>query len=89
MAQQPSEDFDQFVTMLKTVAQNCEFGQLKDALIGDRIVIGVTNHRVRERLLRHEGGDSELTLNEVITFGKYAEVTMQHLPSWILAVHLQ
>ena len=33
------------------MADKCEFRDLKDSLIRDRIVLGVTDH-VRERLLR-------------------------------------
>jgi len=36
--QQVGESIDQYVTDLKTKAQTCEFGTLKDSLIRDRIV---------------------------------------------------
>ena len=48
------EPIEQFVTDLKLKAQTCQFENLKDSMIRDRLVLGVTNTRVRERLLREE-----------------------------------
>lgn len=38
-----SESIDAYVTDLKNKAKDCEFGQLTDLLIRDRIVCGVIN----------------------------------------------
>ena len=43
MKQQDQENIDSFVTTLRTKANNCEFGQLKEQLIKDMIVLGVNN----------------------------------------------
>ena len=51
-AQETSETIDQYVTTLKRLSDTCEFGTLRDTLIKDRIVLGVKNQKIRERLLR-------------------------------------
>ena len=51
-AQKPGETIDQFVMRLRQLAESCEFGDLRDQLIRDRIVIGTTDEIGRERLLR-------------------------------------
>ena len=56
--QQKDETADQYVTELKLIAKNCNFGSLGDELIRDRLVYGINSERVKERLLREE----ELTL---------------------------
>jgi hypothetical protein len=48
------EAVEQFVTELKIRAQSCNFGDLRDSMIRDRLVLGITSQRVRERLLREE-----------------------------------
>ena len=56
--QQKDETSDQYVTELKLIANNCNFGSLEDELIRDRLVYVTNSERVKERLLREE----ELTL---------------------------
>ena len=50
-AQETSETIDQYVTTLKRLSNTCEFGTLRDALIKDRIILGVKSQKIRERLL--------------------------------------
>ena len=50
--QSPSESIDEYVTNLKHLATTCQFGNLGDDLIRDRIVLGVHDDKVRARLLR-------------------------------------
>ena len=50
--QKPSETVDEYVVRLRQLANSCEFGDLKDSLIRDRIVIGTSDENGRERLLR-------------------------------------
>ena len=51
-AQETGETIDQYVTTLKRLSDTCEFGTSKETLIKDRIVLGVKNQKIRERLLR-------------------------------------
>ena len=55
--QAPGESFEQFVIDLKIKAKSCGFDTLKDSMIRDRIVLGVNNPRIRERLLREDNLD--------------------------------
>ena len=50
--QADGETFEAFATDLKLKAKTCEFKDLNDSLIKDRIVGGIINDQVRSRLLR-------------------------------------
>ncbi len=60
--QSPYEPIDSYVTDLKNKAKPCEFGDLMDGLIRDRIVCGISNEPCRARLLR----ETNLTLVKAI-----------------------
>ena len=57
------------------MTDNCEFQDLKDSLIRDRIVFGVTDSHVRERLLRVPG----LTLNKALEIARAAEAIQSQM----------
>jgi len=59
----------------KNQAPSCELGDLKDQLIRDRIVVGIKNEAVKERMLR----ENDLDLEKAINITKTAEVTRLHL----------
>ena len=46
------ENIDTYVTDLRMLSGTCNFGQTRDSLIRDRIVCGISNSGLRERLLR-------------------------------------
>ena len=48
--QEQGESIDSFVTDLKILAKNCEFAQLHDSLIRDRIIIGCSDPKLSETL---------------------------------------
>ncbi|XP_063899929.1 uncharacterized protein K02A2.6-like [Zophobas morio] len=73
--QEKEEPFDTFVTDLKRIAADCAFGEFKQEMLRDRIVCGVTDARVKDRLLR----EKNLTLGKAIEIGRAAEVTEQHM----------
>lgn len=50
--QQDGEDFDHFITDIKTLADVCNFGALQESLIRDKIVSGITDLSLQERLLQ-------------------------------------
>lgn len=68
---QNGRPIDVFVTDLRTKAKSCEFGTLHDSLIRDRIVCGIDNKNVRQRLLRN----NELTLEAAINDVRVAETS--------------
>lgn len=59
--QLPGETIDQFITALRQLASTCEFKE-KDVLIMDRIVLGIRNMKIQEKLLEH----GKLELNQAI-----------------------
>ena len=54
-----SESLDSFITKLRNIAKDCDFGDQKDQLIRDRIVFGVKEDGLREKLFRKEKLDLE------------------------------
>ncbi|XP_072156738.1 uncharacterized protein [Bemisia tabaci] len=53
-SQKDGEDFETFLLSLKKLADNCGFGELKTSLIRDRIIIGISNYELRQRMLGEE-----------------------------------
>ncbi|XP_067687858.1 uncharacterized protein [Haliotis asinina] len=70
-SQREGEKIDQYVTELKSRAKTCEFGDLHDSLIRDRIICGIASDALRERLLRED----DLTLDKTITMCRAAEAS--------------
>ncbi|XP_067945360.1 uncharacterized protein [Watersipora subatra] len=56
----------QFITEVQTQADNCDYGNMKDELIRDRIVVGVNDHKLREHLIDID----DLTLHKAIQKAK-------------------
>ncbi|XP_055523186.1 uncharacterized protein K02A2.6-like [Wyeomyia smithii] len=50
--QNPNEDINQFVSKVRSLAATCNYGDLKDSLIRDRIVVGVRSDDTRKALLK-------------------------------------
>nr|XP_034824747.1 uncharacterized protein K02A2.6-like [Maniola hyperantus] len=72
-SQDSGETIDQYVTALRVLSQYCEFAQLRDSLIRDRIVCGISNNTVRDRLLRTE----DLTLAKAVQICEAAEMSKE------------
>lgn len=69
--QKEHEPFDEFFTELRKLVKYCDYGDLADTLIRDRIVVGLMDKSLTERLLR----ESELTLQKTIEICRAAEVS--------------
>ncbi|XP_050516691.1 uncharacterized protein LOC126891558 [Diabrotica virgifera virgifera] len=66
-SQQPGESVDAYITALHSLAEHCSYGALKDELIRDRIVVGVLDVKVSERLQLQKNlilGEAVLTLRQ-------------------------
>ena len=61
----------QYVTILRKLCETCEAGTLKNSLIKDRIVLGVSNTKTREILFRVP----DLTLEKALDVVQSAEAT--------------
>ena len=66
LAEEPAE---QFIASLYNLAADCNFGDLKDELIRDRIVVGIRDAALSERLQM----DPELTLEKAKTLVRQRE----------------
>ena len=69
--QQGEEPVDKWVKDLRTIANNCEFGDQESSLLRDKIVFGVRDDRTKERMLR----DADLTLQKALDACRAAEST--------------
>lgn len=68
--QDSGENFSSFFTDLRKLSASCEFGDLKDSLITDRIICGINNPSLKNKLLREEN----LTLENCTKFCKAVEL---------------
>ena len=74
--QEPGESASTYLTELRTIARNCEHESITpDQILRDRLVLGIRDDKVRERLLR----SSELTLKKTVEIIKAAEQTQQQV----------
>ena len=69
------ESIDQYATELRTLASTCEFQDLRDGLVRDRIVGGIRNAALRECLIRI----ADLSLEKALDICRAAEQSNRHL----------
>ena len=87
-SQKPGESAEQFITSLYSLAENCAYGDLRNEMIRDRIVVGIRDEALSERLQL----DSELTLEKAKTLVRQREavheqqVLLRHGPKQELTV---
>ena len=74
--QEEGEPVDAFITALYALAEHCGYGALHDEMIRDRIVVGIRNARLSEKLQL----DSELTLEKAVTQVLQAEAVKLQQP---------
>ena len=60
--QQEGESAEQYITVLYSLADNCDYGDFKDQKIRDRLVVGIRDNLLSERLQM----DAELTLEKAM-----------------------
>ncbi|XP_026737908.1 uncharacterized protein LOC113501095 isoform X1 [Trichoplusia ni] len=73
--QKENETFDSFFTDIKKLSVECEFGNLSDRMLRDKIVTGIIDKRLKDRLLR----ESDLTLSKAIQICKAAELAEEQV----------
>jgi hypothetical protein len=73
--QEAGESVDTYVTVLRKLASTCDFGDIGDSLIRDRIVLGTTDNAARSRMLR----DHDLNLSRAIDACRISEQTEAQL----------
>ena len=65
------ESFDSYVIKLRKLAATCEYNEMTDDMIRDRIVGGIVDNQIRKALLQ----ESKLTLASCISIVQSAEAT--------------
>ena len=73
--QLPNESFTEYLTGLRALASSCEFAQLQEDLIRDRIVCGLRDESVQRALLQN----TKLKLKNCEELCRAAEATSEHL----------
>lgn len=63
-----------YVTDLRMLSSTCNFGQIRDSLIRDRIVCGISDSGRRERLLREDN----LTLDKCLQVCRATELSREN-----------
>ena len=70
-----NKSIDKYVTNLKHLAETCEFGNLRDELFRDHIVLGIHDSSVSARMLR----ENALTLTQAVDLCKQVQVQMKQI----------
>ena len=73
--QQGGETFDTYLTALKLLAANCNFSTLADGLLRDRIICGIRESSLRERLLR----ETDLSRVSCVQICRASELTKNRM----------
>lgn len=70
--QEPGESIAAYLTELRTIAKNCQHEDvIPEEILHDRIVLGIRDDKMRERLLRY----NDLTLQKSVALIKAAKQT--------------
>jgi len=77
LKQLDGENIDTYAKRLKIQASLCEFGDLKDQMLLFRVIFGITDSKLKERLLR----DTEMTLARALNDVRATEMTRKQLSS--------
>lgn len=64
--QKVGETFGEYLSALRKLSENCNFGAMKDRLIRDRVVAGIVDKKLQEKFL----SETDLTLERVIDLTK-------------------
>ena len=74
--QEEAEPVDAFITALYNLASKCDYGTLNDELIRDRIVVGIRNQSLSEKMQL----DETLTLEKAARMARESEAVKKQQP---------
>ncbi|XP_078495910.1 uncharacterized protein LOC144751885 [Ciona intestinalis] len=74
--QYTGESVDDFITSLYTLASSCNYGQLREEMIRDRLVVGIGDRSLSERLQLM----ADLTLERAISVIRNTDVVKKQQP---------
>lgn len=72
-----TESVDHFITDLYALAKYCGYGELQDELIRDRIVVGIRDSRLSEKMQL----EPDLTLEKAVTLARQSESIKTQQPT--------
>lgn len=72
--QETDENIDAFLTRIKVRAETCEFAAIKESMICDKLVCGVKDLHLREKLF----SKNDLLLADAVKYAKAAEYVEEH-----------
>lgn len=72
---QQGESFDTYLNLFRSLAKPCYFGELRDNLLRDRIVLGLLDNTTRKKLL----DEPKLPLDKCVNICRANETTMKQL----------
>ena len=71
--QEEGESAASFISNVYALADHCDYGDLSDELIRDRLVVGIRDSRLSERLQ----SDADFTLDKAVTIIQQSETVHQ------------
>ena len=74
--QQEGETVDEFCSVLKTLAKNCDLGDKEESWITSMLVLGLKDPSSKERLM-----ERDQNLEKTLTAARIAETSKQHMKS--------
>ena len=72
-----TESVDNFITDLHTLAKHCGYNDLHDEMIRDRIVVGIRDNRLSERMQM----EPDLTLEKAVSLARQSESVKTQQPT--------
>ena len=72
--QLPEETAEEYITVLFRLVDSCDYGNLKDEMLRDRLVVGIRDEGLSQRLQM----DSELTLAKAMKLVRQSEAVKKH-----------
>lgn len=73
--QEDGETWDNFYSEIKRLAKICNFGEMENRMLRDKIVMGIRDIKVQRRLLE----SSSLTLEQAVAVCRAAEISKEHV----------
>ena len=74
--QNEGESVEHFITALHTLSEHCNYGDMRDQLIRDLIVVGIRDSKLSEKMQL----DPDLTLEKAITLARQSETVKKQQP---------
>ena len=81
--QQSTEEADSFITALYALAENCEYGELHDELLIDRLVVGLRDFSLSERMQLNK----DVTLTKAVIMARPGVTNLFESESYFMGPH--